>query len=352
MSTMLMMMAVLAGAPAADAGCAAIAKQLSAPACEVVPNGIVLAREPAEANRLAALARQGEQRFSAHFGMAPPRYAIAQGFERPALDALKAAGFRQTLPFPTAEQFEAGAIASVTRAAETQAKAAGLDAATIASVTASATAQWREKNSVAVRHAREAGAVPHELGHLWLIEQYFPTTAGDRPSHYGGAGPDWLDETAGILMEDEVMANQRRASFRKIVGGDAEASASLGVTRDKILDLAGFLKADHPMKSVQEILRAQGVVPTGGVNVLTGDEARAASRGAIVFYLQSRMFADYLIARTRNPAVFQSFAASLSKGQTMDQWLAQDGRRMGLKPSVQLLSDDFRQWATATPAVA
>ena len=56
MLTMVTMMAVLAGAPAADAECAAIAKQLSAPACEVVPNGIVLAREPAEAKRLAALA--------------------------------------------------------------------------------------------------------------------------------------------------------------------------------------------------------------------------------------------------------------------------------------------------------
>src|SRR5688572_14753550 len=115
--------------------------------CAANPNGVVLAPERNEAERIAGAVREGEARFARHFGRLPPRYAIVQDSRPEELRALNAAGFTRTLPWLTIAQLEASALESVRRAARAQAAAQGLGPEQAAAVVQQAESQWRSRNS-------------------------------------------------------------------------------------------------------------------------------------------------------------------------------------------------------------
>lgn len=312
-------------------------------ACAANPNGVVLAPDAAEAERIAAAVREGEARFARYFGRSPPRYAIVEDSRADELRALSAAGFLRTLPWLTPAQFETNALESVRRGAEAQARARGLGAEQVAAVVQQAEARWRTMNTPEAQEARDAGVLPHEIGHLWYAQLYWPGTQVDRGSHYGGPGPDWLDETAAILMESDGFAANRRRQFELVYRGGGDQPALSGISIEELVDLRRFLTREHPGRPMQA---AQQIPGQSGpqIRILTGEEGRAVARGAALFYLQGRMFADFLLERTGNPTVFADIGAAFGAGRSMDQWLAERGEANHLPGSVDALDAAWRAW--------
>lgn len=318
-----------AAPPILPARCAALALP-DLPVCIDTPTGLVLAAERAEAERNAAYARAGETRFRRHFDRAPPPYALVVGRVTPEVTrALNAEGVKAVLPWLTAGQKRAAFADSARRAAEAQAKTRNLDAAATAELVASMGRTLVQRFEG--QGDRDAGVVPHELGHLWLVHGFWPASGVDRGGHYGGPAADWLDETAAILMEDERLTTERREQFRLVYTGRAKG------------DLAGrpdalpvFLTKDHPMKGLQDRMKLDVSPEAPRVIVMTGEERRTrAGSGVDVgagaqFYLQGRAFADFLIDRTGDPAVFGKIAEALARGRTLEQWLAAEGAGKGL----------------------
>lgn len=312
-------------------------------ACVANPNGVVLAPDAAEAEPIAAAVREGEARFARHFGRTPPRYAIVVDFRADELRALSAAGFLRILPWLTAAQFETNALESVRRGAEAQARAQGLGPDQAAAVVEQAEARWRTMNTPEAQEARDAGVLPHEIGHMWYAQLYWPESQLDRGSHYGGPGPDWLDETAAILMESDGFAANRRRQFELVYRGGGDQPALSGISTEELIDLRRFLTREHPGRSMQAPRPAAGQSGPQ-IRILTGEEGRAAARGAALFYLQGRMFADFLLERSGNPAVFADIGAAFGAGRTIDQWLAARGEANHLPASIDALDAAWRTW--------
>jgi hypothetical protein len=58
------------------------------------------------------------------------------------------------------------------------------------------------------------------------------------------------------------------------------------------------------------------------------------------------MFADFLMDKTSDPAVFSSIAQALAQGRTFEAWLGSEGRASGLSPTLDGLNDEWRAWLT------
>lgn len=327
------------------ADCARASRLAPAKACVVNPHGVVLAPNRAEAERLAGLARGGEALFARYFGGPPVTYAVVQDAPAGIVPALGKAGFGSVLPWLTDAQLETGVVASLRRGAEAQARAAGVTGDVVTRTADASVADWRAKNTGEARAKQEAGVVPHEAGHGWYIARYWPGARIDGAGHYGGPGPDWMDETAAVLMEGEGFAAERRSQFERIYKGTAKGPVLGGVPVRDLIDLPLFLRREHPAKGLLNSM-ATPVAGASGIRILAGAEALEAARGAILFYLQSRVFADYLIERTGKPAIFGTLGAAFGRGETMDAWIARHGRAHRLPGSVAALDADWRQWLT------
>lgn len=330
--------------PTAAADCPAALRAVPGKVCTANAYGVLLAAEKSEADRLARLARDGEAKFATHFGRPPAPYAIVQDPAPDSLKALGRAGFKNLLPWITPAQIEAATVASLQRGAEAKAKAQGLGATQTKAAVDATIAAWRAKNPLQTRLAQEEGTVPHEAGHGWYVKAFWPDAVVDGKGHYGGPGPDWLDEMAAVLMESEKFTQTRRDQFGKIYSGQKLAGPLASLTRAQIVDLPLYLSREHPAKHLQGGPQPRQAIGGSGIRILSGDEAVKAASGAILFYLQSRVFADYLIARSGDPAVFAEIGAAFGRGETMDQWLAKRGAAHRLGTSVGALDAGWRAW--------
>lgn len=183
-------------------------------------------------------------------------------------------------------------------------------------------------------NAVDRSSLRHEIGHMLLIRSFWPvseTTTPTTSAHYGGPGPDWLDELAAVLMESDTMADARRAKLRS-----PEASAHLKT-------LPALFAMPHPMAVRMAELTAMGP----GAHVISGPEAQRLAGDATWFYAQARGVADFLLASGDDPAVFGSIAACLADGGGMDGWLAAHGAQYGLPASIAALDAAWTQWLAA-----
>lgn len=320
-----------------NGGCATILPALPpTQMCEEAPGGIVIAATTPRALKLVELAAQGEERFQRRFGRAVPRYSVIEmddGKIDKNLDAsLKRAGFVWRLPWLSEDAMGNGLKASITRAVTSKAQTMNLDADHTAAMVRSALAQASASVDPAALRAKQAGALPHELGHGWFIHAFWPNAAAAN-GHYGGPAPDWMDETAAILMEDDAFAKRRREQFETIYRAtDAAAKA-------KLVDLTSFLSDGHPAMPALNLPAS-----ARGVQVLTGEEAAQVASAAGGFYLQARMFADYVLDRSGDPAAFRSAAESFARGDTTAQWLARSGRKLRVPQTMLALQQDWERW--------
>lgn len=344
-----------------DRGCASI-ETITAKVgqCVDAPNGVILAASADRATTLAAIAAHGEERFARHFDRSPPRYALIEGdgaFDAPVGDALAAAGYVWRFPWLSAKAQSDGMAASVRRAVEARAKAEGATAQVTEAKVAAALAQQQARQTPDAIDRRERGVVPHELGHGWYMRGWWPEPpkVGGATRKYGGPGPDWMDEVAAVLMEDDVMTAERRRGF-------ASRLAAGGSERERLLDLKTFLTADHPMAGRSFTMPAptpppSGTVPQVGapvrisrVGVMSGEEAKSLAASGLLFYLQSRMFADYLIERAGPSRAFVTAADMFAGGGTTADWLARHGAALGLATDIDALEADWRAWVVARNA--
>ena len=233
--------------------------------CAAADHGVALAASPAEADRLANYARAGEARFSTSFDRDIAPYVVVSTPPLPDRAALNAAGFSHILPWPAPRAFDQAARHSVEQGARRFAASQNMSPAQTEDVVARALSQIPDAKAQA---ALDAAMVPHELGHLWFTAAFWPqraATAG-APRHYGGPGPDWLDEAAAVVLEDEPTAAQRRDHFRALMKGELVPAVGPMDGRAILLDLPGLLAREHP-----GLARAVAVAPeiaaSGGVGV-------------------------------------------------------------------------------------
>lgn len=341
-------------------GCATIASiTATVGQCADAPHGVVFATSEDRAAVLAAIAAQGEARFARHFDRSPPRYALIEGdgaFDPAVGDALAAAGYLWRFPWLSAKAQSDGMAASIRRAVEVRAKAQGATAeATEAMVTAALAQQQARQSSEAIDR-RERGVVPHELGHGWYMRGWWPEVpkVEGAKSQYGGPGPDWMDEVAAVLMEDDVLTAERRSGFESRL----EAAGS---ERERLLDLKTFLTTDHPMAGraldIARLSSPGATTPQAGapvrisrVGVMSGEEARSLAASGLLFYLQSRSFADYLIERAGPSRAFVTAADTFAAGGTTADWLARHGASLGIATDIDTLQSDWRAWVAARGA--
>ena len=317
-------------------------------ACAAAGRGVALATAPEEAERLAAYARAGEARFDVQFGQPIAPYAVVLTPPAPDNAALRSAGFTHILPWPAPRAFDEAARRGLELGARRFAASQNMSAAQTEEVVARALSQIPDATSQA---ALDAGMVPHELGHLWFTAAFWPDRSppvGEAPRHYGGPGPDWLDEAAAIVMEDEPTAAMRRDQCRTLMRGETVPAIGPVEARGTLLDLPGLLAREHPGLT-RALTTAPEVIPPGGGVGVTFTPAGAGVRPAAqerLFYIQTRVFADYLMQRSGNPAILADIAQALAGDGDFGGWLSSEGARHNLPSSISALQADWESFTS------
>ncbi len=348
---------VAAGAHSATAqqtpstDCAKAMAATGYPACAQAPHGIALAGTAERAASLANFAQAGEERFTFTFGRTPTPYAIAELREPDSLqndkDKLKALGYRSVLPWVSHAGFTATVTASVRHAAAAQARALKLSPEAEAELVRTMLAGQAERLTPFKMDESDAGTVPHELGHMWYAEAYWPNRPPAAGRYYGTPAPDWLDEVAAILMESQELADGRRRTFVDVYHGRAKgAFAGLPIT--ELVELRPFFNRVHPGFGANAAEHAEQR-RTGKTMVVikTGPEAAAAARVAGLFYSTGRVVADYMVDRAGGLDVFPAIAAAITRGDTFETWLGREGPHYRLPPTMMALEADWRSWLVA-----
>ena len=227
-----------------------------------------------------------------------------------------------------------------------------LEATVKRSVEASLQANGRNDDA----HMHE-GILSHELGHMYFMRTYWPDgrhnlmnpAAGDHtqtgaglPQEYASPAPDWLDEMAAVLLENTALTTSRYESLQAI-----KSAADL----DKIWSLSDYFTLTHPaLDQAREALerrqQSSDGNTMGGVVILSQSDLEKPAKGPepVMFYAQSRAFADYMIEKSGNEQIFAVIAAQLTKGGTMADWLQSVGASHGLPQTVAALQNDFNRW--------
>lgn len=306
--------------------------------CLAIGNIAVLA-EDSIADPILRTAQDGAVLFQRYFGSENVPIAIVPGGKiTPDLDArLKRAGYEVSLPWISAADKQALVESSIRKQVmeQTQGMPAEQQEAIIKMALAKSLTEGSPDSDMS---ATEQGALTHELGHMWFIAAFKPAGVETGGGHgYGGWAPDWLDETAAILLENEALTAQRRKAFKTMPVED-------------FYPLKEFLSMEHPaLKSVQALQEKfggkEGEDGSRAI-ILTGDEGEAflkASGGGdpANFYTQSRGFADYVIEATGDEQVFAKLAQHLREGDSFDNWLAQ---RDGMPDDMEALDEDWNVW--------
>ena len=312
-------------------------------ACTESPHGVALSTDQANADAMAAHASAGEARFDAYFAHDISPYAVTSSPPAPDRNALEAAGFVHILPWPDPEAFDQARRKGVEAAARQFAATQGLGAVQADQMVARALANGGADGGKA---ARDAGMLPHELGHLWFTQAFWPTAgqAEDGTSHYGGPGSDWLDELAAVLLEDAPTTDRRRAQMDMLLQGEVVPAIGPVAGRETLLDLKGFLSRAHP--ALTRVQMNPPNMPSGGGIALVYTPAGGGPNAVVqerVFYIQARGLADFLIEKTGRATVFADIAQALANGQTFDGWLSAEGGALSLPDTVDGLDRLWRQ---------
>lgn len=321
----------------------ALAGAPSGTACAVTGHGVALAKDQASADTLASHAHAGEFRFQTYFARDIAPYVVTSTSPIADADIMRGAGFVHVLPWPDPEVFEQATRQGIERAARQFAASQGLDAAQTAQIVERALTNGRADGGKA---ALDAGMVPHELGHIWFTQAFWPDAGqvDQAVSHYGGPGPDWLDELAAILLEDEPTAARRRDQMQALLRGEIVPAIGPVAGRETLLDLKTFLTREHP--ALSRALTERPEMPAGGGIALVYTPAGGGISAVVeerLFYIQTRGFADFLIEKTGRPTVFAEIAQAVAGGDSFETWLAGPGAALGLPATLDGLDALWKQ---------
>ena len=294
------------------------------------------------AEPILTTAHRGALNFKRYFGMNINPIAIMPGGEI-SLEMkkdLKKAGYKLSLPWISAADKQALIASSIRKQVMEQTK--GMPAAQQQAIIEMALAKAEtNKSTSGEMSALEQGALTHELGHMWFIGAFQPEGQDNGGGHgYGGWAPDWLDETAAVLLENETLTASRRKAFKAIKADD-------------LYPLELFLTMDHPaLKSAQALAEKFGGVNSKGANraiILTDEEADEFLKGTggsdpANFYTQVRGFADYVMRATGDDQIFAKLATHLGAGKSFESWLSETD---GLPDNMEDLTQSWYDWLAA-----
>ena len=340
-------------ASAAQAGPLCDAARVAAPGrpCVESDNGVALAFTQDRAAELLGFAQRAETEFQTRFGVAPPRYVVSEtgatGREDRA-EALRAAGFTVLTPWRLRQAQINAEVGALRTRFEEMGAMNGLSAEQTASAMEGVLARMRERHTPEAMAANEAGTIPRLLGGAWYARAFWPDAAPDPASRHASPGPDWMDEIAGLLMETEAMADDKRGQFADVYAGRHRMAPASDAA--KLLDLPAFLSAEHPVKAMTAQAAAGGGaggpvrITMGGPGGPGGPGGAQSMPAPMLYGFQARMFADYLAERSGDPAVFGRLGLALGEGVAFDAWLAAEGASVNLASSVEALTADWRNW--------
>ncbi|WP_285711502.1 hypothetical protein [Erythrobacter oryzae] len=313
--------------------------------CVESARGLAMAGSRERAEHLLGLAEAGADRFVTHFGSEPLRYAVVEGRDtitpRETIEALRKSGFPVVLPWLSEKVFREQTELSLRRAIEAQ--MAGQPQEQIDAAVATALARQTDP---ARRQRIELAAVSHELGHDWFRIGYWPDAPLGEDKHYGGPSPDWLDEMAAVLMEAPSSFEDRVTQFRQRFDTYRADPAKADANTRLLVDLPNFLTEVHPASAQVRLLNEQRTAEEkqSAVRLITGEEARKIAEGGARFYLQSAVVSQYLVARTGDPKVFGRIAQAFVRGETIEQWLANDEPKGTLPRDMAAMQADWLVW--------
>lgn len=310
---------------------AAIAPEL--PVCLRTPAGIVMGRDRRGAERLAGYARSGERNFARFFGRPVAPYAVVASTRRGLTRALEARGFSFVLPWDPMVLL-AVRMKAARAAAEQRAKSEALSGRQLEEIVA---AEHR-KLAGELRADREGPIlVPHELGHSWFVQAFWP--ADRSAGHYGGPGPDWLDEIGAILMEPREGRKLFNSDFRSRV---EKAGGPISFLRNYLNQVHPWRNALKPPESADGHRKSASLIDEKG-NVIPID-FNVDWEATHDFYDMGSVFADFLIERSGNDRIFSHIATALAGGSTFEAWLRSHGAANRLGGSLPLLETAWSAW--------
>lgn len=364
MPTLPLLLLLLTAMPQSAApSCDSLAQSLGGRACVTAGvAGVAVAADPVRAARLAQLAAAGEAAWRENYGADPARYVVFESGTPPetARDraAFNQAGFPAALPVQPPSAW----LTSQKRMIETQVRSqagAIADEQRINDMIARIHANLEARNTPEAIEARESTGVPHELGHLWFSTALWPSERPG-PEHVGGPAPDWLDEAAAQLAEPEASAERRREVFRQTYSAPAGvtldalfAGPPLGVVRMNAGGPGGQAAGAGVFGSGGAVppgarLSASGGAPGGPRTVIAGPESGPMPQMGVPQQALTRVFLDYLTAKSGDRAVIPSLARAVAWGGDLAQWLAAEGAGLGLPTTQGALEADWRAWVART----
>lgn len=307
--------------------CAALRLE-ALPVCAASGAGLVFGKSRDAVAKAASQAATGERNFQRYFGGPVEPYVILLGEEAAeATPHIQAAGYRLVFPWMTDAEKLAAMQRSIRAALEQRLRQSGVPESDIPGKIDGALSQLAMPSAL---QDEEDALLPHELGHTWFHDRYW--RGAHSGGHYGGPAPDWLDEAAGLLMEPEASVERRRLEFREaLANGAAEAR-----------DLKRFLAQAHPLAGRTG---ANGFVT---VSRAATDASGRPTVGPGQFYGQSRVFAEFLIARSGDERILAEIAKAIAAGETFEAWLAARGSAHGLGGSVTELNTAWLEWLDET----
>lgn len=307
-------------------------------ACAERDGVFIAAGNAAQAETLLDAAIKARAEFNTVMGVTMTRTAVVMDPDlRPAaLTAAREAGFETIKTWASAE-----------RSAEM------IRTQLVAAISAAQPDQTVEEIEAAILPAidrsvaEEPETIAHELGHAWFGNAFdWPPGPRDGRSHYGVyAAPDWLDETAAVLMEGEASSQDRWTALcdRRPPTTTADFYAA-------------FFDQPHPSQSLEAVTTEQTVAAfgdDGGDGESTRIVVRAAPSGRAdapardagdIYYPLVRGLIDYVAARNGDRPVWGDVARWIAEGGDFDGWLAEHGETHGLAGDVSALSQDWSVW--------
>lgn len=340
--------------------------------CTADGRGLAMAL-PNQAGELANTLDGAVADFEGYFAPARYNFAVvaAPSLPREASALLKTHGFL-TLPWITKSARGGLMRQSVERQVNAQTK--GMSEERRAAILAQALAQLggKEPGDELPPSSVELGALAHEAGHMLFRDFYDGDTLLDKTGpdkigpdesvkQYGSSSPDWIDEIAAILNENETLTAGRYDSARARIE-EGESPNPFALTQ--------FLEMEHPSLRAAQALRARraaggnsgsGVTSgSGGASgsgaesvaiMLSGEEAerflKESGGNPAEFYLQARLFADFLIEVTGDRRIFEHIAMGIKNDGSFVAWLAGNHEALGLGGNIASLEMQFERWIAA-----
>jgi hypothetical protein len=321
--------------------------------CRETRYGVVVGPSDGEVTSALTSIDNAAAQFLRHFGAPPLPVAVIFGgtLDRSTRDSIVAKGFTA---MPWVSPSDQAALVKATIRKQVLQQTAGMAAAQQEAIIARALAQQAARQQTAMNDVPREGALSHEIAHAWFRRFYDGNAVAlaTGVKRYGSTAPDWLDEMAAVLAEDDIITEKRRA-------GIALAFSPEGTSR--FWPLETYFTMEHPLHAAASAAaRATASADQGNggtsARILTGDEAKAllAAQGSLPradwFYVQARLFGDYLMTTSNNPRIFSDIAEGLKGGASTSGWLAANGARNRLPTDIAKLQAGWDAWLRAKAA--